>query len=165
MALLYSTLYPGILAAVNTPLLNPLADLTDAYAKAYAAYALAAQSVVGVPASLVNEAGLRSGLTTFFISIHPDPASAATAFAAPFQTYWTGALFGATGYVSYPGDLGTFVSSLSSNFASNIAAGLAVTPDQVAAQLTTALDVFTRTVLAGDTALPSPPGTPPAPIV
>jgi len=167
MALVPGTLQAGILSALTTVQANPAAtpvDVAALWASAYQSYAGLAQSVLGFPPSVVNYPGLQAKLLAAF-AIHTDLASAASDLADAFMLYWTGALFGATGPVVVPGNKGLLVGLLVAAWTGNLAAGVTVTLPQVAQQMASALDAFTRTVMAGDSVLPIPTGTPPAPIM
>lgn len=169
MALQLSVLKEELLAvftAGSTPPPNNSDNETvmKALVAAYDTYAQDAQAPSGVPVSKANKQDLEDALIVSGATDPPytDYTTPAQDWASAFGKYWDNAQFGAT---STPPIVvtATLQSGMLGMFSSN-AGSSSVTTSEVADQLATLLDTFTRSVVVGDTAVPPPSGTPPGPI-
>ena len=137
-------------------------SVADDLTAAYDSYASKAQSCSAVPLTLANASGLRTALRVALRDDMPVPATTAAAMAAAFSAYWVGATFGPTGTVVVPGTPPTLAAALVGIAVASMATPSTV--ETIAGQVAAALDAFTRTVQARDSAVPPPAGCGPAPI-
>jgi hypothetical protein len=140
----------------------------EKWAANYHTYASAAMSCAGVSPSVVNLPGLIDGIEAAtklpFDNPNATRQDIASAIASAHETYWTGALFGATGAVTSIGGTAALAEGLAALWATQTAGGLAITFPVSAASHAALLHAFTLTVMVKDTALPAPPGCGPNPI-
>lgn len=165
-----SLLETGIVAAfavgeVPPPGHGQMDVIMGLIATAYNAYAILAQSCAALTPTQVKFADLKDLLKASGAKYEKaDWSVPAGEWADAFETYWTGGKFGGTGSVTTIGGTSALKAALTGIF-SGAASSLGAIPSAVVAQqMAAALDVFTKTVMVKDTAVPSPSGCGPAPI-
>lgn len=160
MTLSVGTLQSGLEGAWSSyPETTQLA--AERWGNAYDAYAQAAVACSMLGPTVVNKPGLVSGIKAALDS-GGSVTQIAADIAAAHETYWSGAVFGATGAVAAIGGTSALAGALASLWPAQTASSASIAA--CAAAHAPLFDSFTKTVTVTDTAVPSPSGCGPAPI-
>lgn len=162
MALNPSTLGSGLLSAMGLGVAPPPAQAgSDAIAAQMAAaidsYSRQAQTCAGTFLTVANAVGLEDGMKGALFGANPDGQAAAEKWLEALTVYWSTAAFGATGTVASNTGGAAFVSQLAAVFDAVPDPPAVKPPADAALAIASAIDTYTRTITALDTAGPCGP--------
>jgi hypothetical protein len=164
MALIPSILENGLKSLATIGLISTREEVATKIADIYNQYAMTAQHGGMLNPTKVNYSTMLSSLIASFSQEYIDNISPAQDWSNAFYDFWCNAEFGATGRVTFAGNKSQLTNALviiwdNSEFVNE-------NSEITLSKMSDAIDAFTRTVLANDTALPQPtPCVTPCPLI
>lgn len=145
------------LGVAPPPTQAPSDTIAAQMASAIDAYSRQAQTCAGSFLTAANTPGLEDGMRDALFGSNPDGQAAAQKWLAALTAYWATAAFGVTGAVATNTGGPALVAQLAAIFDAVPAPPTVKAPGSVAAEIASAIDTYTRTITALDTAIPCGP--------